>query len=378
MKTVLMFSFLLITYLLYFSNFGAIGAVMDTRVIVVIFSISLLLLSIYTIFKRRTLFLNVFLLFSVIITILSIKEYFLTYDEVEIAFQNDGHNFYGSLYTPKSEKPSCLVVFIHGSGSEDRNEYAFHARNLARQGIAGFVYDKRGSGKSEGDVYEVGYRGYAEDAIASIEKIKTQYDFKNIGLFAVSEGEWVSLIVDAKIDIDFIVLISASGTSPLQQTLREMTYRLERKGYNQNDINEARNLYSKILTFDNDSLRRKEIEENINQSKNKSWFEGGEDFSEELYYYPWWSKVMYHDPAPYLEKTTTDILLLVGNENDSYPSEETENNYKKYNNVKLKVFDNGDHSLLDWKFGKGVPPPFFVRGYLETYSEWIIQQCNKN
>ena len=129
-------------------------------------------------------------------------------------------------------------------------------------------------------------------------------------------------------------MISASGASPLPQTLREMTYRLERKGFDSKDIKEAKNLYNDILRFENDSLDRKEIENKITRSKNKAWFDAAEDFSEKLYYYPWWNMVKNFNPTPYLEKTNTDILILVGKENESYPPEESVNNFKKYKDVK--------------------------------------------
>ncbi len=378
MKKYLFIGLILLAFLLYFSNFDAIGVVMDTRLFVVILSSLTFIAITIHVYKARSPYSFLLVIFSLLVTFLSIKEYFLTYTENEIVFQNDGYDFYGTLYSPKSAEGNCLVVFLHGSGSESRREYAFHARQLARNGITSFAYDKRGSGKSGGSTYHVGYNGYAEDAIAAIEKIKIQSNFDKVGLFAISEGEWVSLIVDSLYPIDFIVMISASGTSPLQQTQRELTYRLERKGFDLSDITEASDLYEEILTFENDSIERKEIQEKIKRSKNKPWFQSGEDFSEELYYYPWWNKVMNFNPEEYLERTPADILVLLGKENDSYPPSETVNNFKEYKNVKTIVFEKGDHSLLDWKLGKGVPPPFFATGYLETYSEWIVQKCHKN
>lgn len=351
---------------------------MDTRTIVFVLSLILLLLCAYKLLKKSSPLLYVLLLLALMATILSVKENFLTYDVREIVFHNDGHKLYGTLYTPKSTTTSCLVVFIHGSGSEPRKEYAFHARNLARQGIASFAYDKRGSGKSGGNTYEVGYQGYAQDAMASIAAIKSQYEFEKIGLFAVSEGEWVGLIVDSKTEIDFIVMLSASGTTPLKNTVREMTYRLESKGFSKKDITEAEKLYTDILTFDNDSIRRNEIEASINKAKDKPWFEEGEEFSEELYYYPWWIDVMNFQPSTYLQKTKTPILVLAGKNNEIYPSNETVTNFKNYNNVETKIFEEGDHDMLKWRLGKGVPPPSFVAGYLESYSKWIINQCAKN
>ncbi|WP_235298223.1 alpha/beta hydrolase [Portibacter marinus] len=268
------------------------------------------------------------------------------------------------------------MTFIHGSGSQSRKEYAFHARKLAREGMASFAYDKRGSGKSEGNTYDVGYEGYAQDAIAGIQKIKSLYDFEKLGLFAVSEGEWVSLIIDSLINIDFMVMISPSGTTPMNQTIREMTTRLGVKNISADAIIEAEELYHEILSFDNDSISRLELERQIQLSKDKDWFQAAEDFSEDLYFYPWWYKVKDFDPSPLLRKSNTPILVMVGKDNESYPSIETESNFLPYSQVRTVVFEEGDHALLVWRLGKGIPPPAFVDRYEETYSQWIQKQCD--
>ncbi|WP_224485073.1 alpha/beta hydrolase [Robertkochia aurantiaca] len=367
-----------ITFVLYYSNFGAIGAVLDTRKEVVVVSISLLILSLFALIKKRKKIYMGFTVLTLIITVLSVKEYFFTYDEKEVMFENEGNQLYGTLYQPKSQEARCLVVFIHGSGSEDRGEYAFHARNLARSGVAAFAYDKRGSGRSEGDTYETGYQGYAGDAVAAIEKIRKTYPFEKTGLFAFSEGEWVSLIIDSLIPVDFIVMVSPSGTSPLKQTVREMTYRLERKGFTENEIEEAKNLYTDILTFKNDPAARKLIEERIAVLRDKDWFKAGEEFSEELYFYPWWNQVMYFQPETYLEASHTEILVISGRENESFPPEETVKNFQKYKGVETVILEEGDHAMLTWPLGKGVPPPFYADQYENTYLSWIHDKCKED
>lgn len=374
MKKHLIYLFIALIYLLYFSNFNAIGAVLDSRLVVIILSAAAFTISLFTWFRKKDLskYFNVFAL--LLILGISVKEFFFSYNEEDIVFQNDGLNFHGTLYTPKQNNKRCLVVFIHGSGQEERTEYAFHARELVREGISSFVYDKRGSGMSEGQTYDVDYNGYACDAVSAINKLKNLYKFDKIGLFAVSEGEWVSLIVDTLTEIKFIVMVSASGTSPLNQTLRELTYRLEEKKFNQEDISDAKKLYNNILTFNNDSISRIKIKKEIEHNKNKHWFEEGEDFDTDLYYYPWWNNVMNFNPVSYLEKTSTNILVLVGNENQSYPAKETVINFDKYKNIETKIFDSGNHSMIDFRW----IIPMFVKGYIDTYTSWVKQNCHLN
>ncbi|MDX5423035.1 MAG: alpha/beta hydrolase, partial [Hymenobacteraceae bacterium] len=355
-KAALLLLFVLL-FLLYYSNFTAMGAVIDTRLLVVLLSILALGLSLLSIMRGRRPFLYILGTLSLLLFIFAIHEYFLRYKQEEITFKQDGNTLYGTLYTPRQSTSSCLVVFIHGSGQQERKEYAFHARQLARNGIAGFAYDKRGSGESEGDTYAVGYKGYAQDAVAAIQKLQDMKGFEQVGLFAVSEGEWVSLLVDALTNIDFIVMISAAGTSPLDQTHRELTYRLSRKGFAPEAIRRASELYRDILTFENDSAQKVKLKAEIGQVQHEPWFSATEEFPAEVYYYPWWNKVMYFDPHRYLSKTDTDILVLVGKENESYPYTETLTNFGRYDNAKVAVFDKADHAMLNWRLGKGIPPP---------------------
>ncbi len=367
--------FVVLGYLVYYTNFTAVGAIIDSRLACVILALACTAWAAILLQKDKSVINYSLTALSLILIVFTSYEYFFRYDEEEIIFSSAGYNLNGTLYTPK-QGADCLVIILHGSGSQTRKEYGFHARQLARHGVAALAYDKRGSGKSQGDTYGTDYFGYAEDASNAIKKIKETNSFRSIGLMGISEGEWVSLIVDSLTEVNFIVLVSASGTSPLEQTHRELTFRLANKNFNSSDIAEAAALYRSILTFDNDSVTRLSIESKIEQAKNKPWFQAAEDFDEELYYYLWWNKVMNFNPRPYLEKSRTPLLVLVGSANPSYPFQETIENFSPFPNAMVKVFEGADHALLEWKLGQGVPPPSYAEGYLKTYTDWIKSQCD--
>jgi len=374
MQKILKTTLLAISFLLYYSNFNALGAAVDTRMAAVILALICLIISGISLYDKRNLFNYSTILVSLFLLAISFQEKYLRYAEKEIEFTSDGFALKGTLFEP-FHSSRCLVVFIHGSGQEDRTMYAFHARNLARNGIAAYAYDKRGSGASQGETYGVDYLGYAKDAVNAINEIQNGRHFEKVGLFAVSEGEWVSLIVDTLTTIDFITMISASGTSPMVQTHRELTFRLERKGFGGLDLAAASNLYMEILSFDNDSTKRERIEAALAKNGQEPWFEAGEDFSTELYFYPWWFNVMSFDPQPLLRESNTPILVILGDENESFPSTESISNFRNFSNVETIVIEGGDHALLEWPIGKRIPPPVFATGYLEKYTSWIKNKC---
>jgi len=85
MKKHLFTGSIFLAYLLFFSNFSAIGVVMDTRLFVVILSLITLAALIIYVYKVRRPYSYFLLFFSLAVTFLSIKEYFLTYTELFIA-----------------------------------------------------------------------------------------------------------------------------------------------------------------------------------------------------------------------------------------------------------------------------------------------------
>jgi fermentation-respiration switch protein FrsA (DUF1100 family) len=70
--------------------------------------------------------------------------------ETEYSFNNDGYLLTGTLTQPKEGTDFPVVIFVHGSGANDRDESIFGnkpfrdiAWALAEQGIASYRYDKR-------------------------------------------------------------------------------------------------------------------------------------------------------------------------------------------------------------------------------------------
>lgn len=363
-----------ISFLIFYLNFTSLGAQLDTR----LFSVGLAVIctswSVIRVVRSGSPLAYAITAVSLVLLWISIKEYFLLYEEQTIVFENQEALLEGSLYIPRNGA-NCLVLFLNGASDTDRREAAFHARQLARHGVAGFAYDQRGSGRSTGDPYEVGYGGYARDAAAALDQIQLAHFFDKVGLFGKGDGEWVSIIVNELRPVNFIVMASAVGLSPLKRAHREMTYRLERSGVDSLTLARADSLYWDILSFDNDSLRRIALQKRIDAVKKEDWFRREGRLSAELQYDPWWYQVTDFDPLSSLSKNETPILVLIGKEDAPIPYEEIVENFSPFANVEVQIFTKGDHSLQEWKLGKGTPPASFVRGYLESYTEWIQQQC---
>ncbi|HZW53526.1 MAG TPA: alpha/beta hydrolase, partial [Candidatus Elarobacter sp.] len=74
----------------------------------------------------------------------------------------------GSLYLPVSCTSCATVIVVPGSGDQSRATWSYrgYAAELARHGVAAFVYDKRGLGGSNGRWQTASFADLADDVAA--------------------------------------------------------------------------------------------------------------------------------------------------------------------------------------------------------------------
>ncbi len=70
--------------------------------------------------------------------------------EEAATFRSGDIELFGKLVLPQGEGPFPAVVLVHGSGDEAATLYYHEPYHFAAYGIAAFVFDKRGTGRSEG------------------------------------------------------------------------------------------------------------------------------------------------------------------------------------------------------------------------------------
>jgi pimeloyl-ACP methyl ester carboxylesterase len=127
----------------------------------------------------------------------------------------------GTLSIPAGTGPFPTVVFVSGSGPQDRDEallghrpFAVIADYLARRGIASLRYDDRGVARSTGKFTAATSRDFADDAEAAIRFLKSDAQFagSRIGIIGHSEGGLIAPMVAARNnDVAFIVMMAGPG-----------------------------------------------------------------------------------------------------------------------------------------------------------------------
>jgi pimeloyl-ACP methyl ester carboxylesterase len=139
-------------------------------------------------------------------------------------FTSVGTELAGRLIEPSSKvvggRP--LVVMVHGSERAPalNSPYAYA---LAAQGMAVFVYDKRGTGGSEGE-YTQNFELLATDAAAALAHAKTlaQGRFSRAGYFGGSQGGWVAPLAATRSVADFVAIGFGLVATPIEEDREEM------------------------------------------------------------------------------------------------------------------------------------------------------------
>lgn len=149
----------------------------------------------------------------------------------------------GQLIEPlaaKGKKPP-LVVTVHGSEQSawiNRSSYPYI---LAAQGIAVFLYDKRGTGAS-GGTYNQNFHKLAADAVAASAEAKrlAKGRYGRFGLFGGSQGGWVAPRAANEAGAEFVGVGFGLLINPLEEDSEQVVSDLREAGYGEEAIARAR------------------------------------------------------------------------------------------------------------------------------------------
>ncbi len=158
-------------------------------------------------------------------------------------FSSLGNTLYGELYAPA--KPQALVVLVFGSGQDSAVAFNYVQHLLPTYGIAVFVYDKRGTGRSTGR-FTVDFSELADDAIAAVAEARKVLAMPDVpvGLMGESQGGWIAPLAAARSPVDFVVVSYGLAISPLDEDREEVLGELRAKTYDDSVIAKGRELTS--------------------------------------------------------------------------------------------------------------------------------------
>ncbi|MDH7452300.1 alpha/beta hydrolase [Luteimonas composti] len=159
----------------------------------------------------------------------------------ETAFAGrDGVSLAGRLLMPEGEAVVPLVVLIHGAENLSARRWDFMQRQLPAEGVAAFVYDKRGTGESGGQ-YTQDYDVLADDAVAALAEARRLGGARigRSGFRGGSQGGWVAPLAATRTSADFVIAAYGLAVSPVEEDREAVILQMQLKGHGADVIESA-------------------------------------------------------------------------------------------------------------------------------------------
>ena len=253
---------------------------------------------------------------------------FLANDYIVNSFDN--HSIHGTLIESKKTN-SDLAIIISGSGPTDRdgNNAALKsdylkllAEGLIQNEISSFRYDKRGVGKSIGNLKnssDIKFSDYISDVITIINHFKESKKFKKIIVIGHSEGALIGIIASKSI-ADLLISIAGAGKDYLTLIERQLFFQ---PAYIQS-------LSSPII----EKLKAKKLVDSVPPILNSLFRPSVQNFLIEASSY---------NPAIEIAKLNIPVLIIQGNTDIQIEVNHAQILHKAAKMSKLEIIDGMNH-----------------------------------
>lgn len=292
----------------------------------------------------------------------------------EKSFDNAGVTLKGTLFLPQGRRALGAIVVTHAASMPSRSAslYQHLTQMLPPLGIAVFVYDRRGSGGSGGDLAKSDYDMLADDANAAGRMLAgdPRIDPKRIGVWGLSQGGWLSLLAASRAPVfRFAVSISAPVVTPDIQMIFSSENSLRVNGYPQSDIDQmvaARKAVDDYMRGQGDRATAQRLLDGV---KGKPWFGSlymGETVTDRAV--SRWRKEIEHDPMATLEAVKVPMLVIYGATDPVVPVATSVARLKAvasaHPKMQVAVIAGADHGMQTKVPAKDLLDP--VKGLTET------------
>lgn len=267
-------------------------------------------------------------------------------------FENGPTKLSGTLYLARGRKPQSAIVVTHAAAAplRDLPLYRHLKEMLPALGIAVLVYDRRGSGKSGGDLQTSDYALLADDALAAVRMLKadTRIDPQRVGIWGLSQGGWLALLAASRSsEPAFIIAVSAPLVSPDVQMMFRSVNVLRVNGYPQADIEQMIATRKAVDDYMRGSGHRATAQRLVDAAKTKPWFEFlymGETVTDRAT--SRWRKEIEFDPLRTLDGVKIPALVIYGAADPVVPvAVSVERLRAAHPKLDVAVIAGADHSM---------------------------------
>ncbi len=308
------------------------------------------------------------------------------YKQERVSIRHGKISLAATLVLPGTKGRHPVVVFVPGSSALSRDESAPFREfdTLISNGIGILIYDKRGTGGSNGDWQQESFEGLADDALAAVTFLKSRRDINSqqIGVWGFSQGASIApLAASRSRSIAFVIMTSGGGVAPAEAEMNEQLARMRVQKLSEEEMKEA----VAFMRLQFDAVRSREgwerFQAAIPQAREKKWYRytwGG--LPKDHWQWKWWVPIVDFDPIPLLKKVKVPVLALFGAADQLTPPEtislftaKIEAALREGGNrdVTTKIFPNADHDLaVKMENGQWAAPP----DYHSTLTSWILKR----
>jgi len=279
-----------------------------------------------------------------------------------------GTRLAGRLVLPPGHDKVPVVVLIHGSEKDSALTFDAMQRELPAAGVGVFVYDKRGTGISEGH-YTQDFDVLANDAVAALAEARRLAGARagRVGFRGGSQGGWVAPLAASRSKVDFVIVGFGLAISPLEEDREAVAFQLKLKGYDQSVIDKAWELSDAVglILSSNLSDGFKQLEAAKAKYSKEPWYKDVRgDFtylllplseaqirekSKEYF----WNTPWHYQAMPVLEKLHMPQLWELGADDIDAPSGETMHRLAalqaKGYPITTALFPRAEHGITEYE-----------------------------
>ncbi len=264
------------------------------------------------------------------------------YAEHEVRYSSwaPGLRLAGTLTVPSGLGPHPAIVFISGSGAQDRDEtvaghrpFLVLADHLTRRGFAVLRTDDRGVGGTPGTPMQTGLNDVADDVRGALDflRARTDIDQSRIGLLGHSEGGYVAPVVAADDpSIAFLLLLGGRSVSGRDVLTAQRAALSRASGDSAAELRVDSLLIASVFAVidrrpDDDRLgalvdsafaaRFATLTTGERRIAERQFGErtaAQDTVSIKLWKSRWFKSLYHHDPAPFLTRVRAPIFALIG------------------------------------------------------------------
>jgi len=235
-----------------------------------------------------------------------------------MTFTSAGAQLSGTLYYPDGRHNLAAVVVLHAAGepSQDAPLYTHLKEMLPPLGIAVFVFDRRGTGKSGGGEHGKGdFDVLSDDGIAAFRMLSKdpRIDPRRVGFWGLSQGGALTLLAAQKEPrAAFAIAVSPLISTADVQMMFASANIMRIKGYPQSAIDQAMATRRAIDDYDRGKIDRATVERMLDAADREPWFKEiylGRDMIDPT---ADWREQISSDPMKSLAGSRVPTLLLFG------------------------------------------------------------------